>query len=86
MCYFCVFSGALADIGGMVGVIVNALEIMDRDASCCGKVRHETPGGAGSHAARLNRRKGNALTFEAYPCRYCAGWHVGGVDSKAEAE
>ena len=60
---------------------------MPRYGKCEGKVRHHTQGKAESAARSLNQRnpKGgfNGTLAEAYPCSYCAGWHVGHASPKA---
>lgn len=59
----------------------------ERRIACTGKVRHDSQATAMSHVRDL--RRADALSFgesksmrkfhhmNAYPCRFCGGWHVG---------
>jgi hypothetical protein len=47
----------------------------DRARSCTGKQRYGREATARRSAERYGEKKGER--FEAYPCDYCGGWHIG---------
>jgi hypothetical protein len=50
------------------------MERIDGDSSCHGKIRYrETSARKAAREMTAKKRE----PFEAYPCRYCIGWHVG---------
>lgn len=54
-----------------------------RARRCTGKKRNATEQAALAHIARLIERLGAAAdAYQAYPCQYCHGWHVGHASPK----
>lgn len=48
-----------------------------RRRSCVGKHRYPTGAMAKAATAIQARRPATPAPLHAYPCRFCAGWHIG---------
>lgn len=56
--------------------------ICGREKTCGSKVDHKTEECAINAAHSLSRKYHGEKEFEAYPCCFCHGWHIGGVMSE----
>ena len=55
-----------------------------RDRTCGKKVGYTSEASAQAGADAMNRKPGTRNVLEAYPCAFCARWHVGRKMSEAE--
>lgn len=53
-----------------------------RARGCTGKIRHSDEAGALAQIQRLIGDGAAQDAYEAYPCRFCSGWHAGHASPK----